>query len=136
MDNKKKLRQIAERQGFKVTYGPNFTFLFLGNKIILARKRGPKVTEWCFLHELGHAELSKRGERNHLLTLYRMLAMPTYKPTAAFFRDYLKMEWKAWEQGFKIAKREGIKIDEKGYWRHARKCYQTYVDHLEEVYED
>ena len=136
MDNKKKLRQIAERQGFKVTHGANFCFLFLGSKIILARKRGPKVTEWCFLHELGHAELCKKRERNHLLTLYRMLRMPKYKPTPAFFRDYLRMEWKAWEQGFKIAQREGIRIDEKGYWRHANKCYKTYVDNLEKVYED
>lgn len=136
MDNKKKLRQIAERQGFKVSYGQNFSYLFLGSKIILAKKKGPKVTEWCFLHELGHAELCSKRERNHLITLYRMLRMPAYKPTPAFFRDYLKMEWKAWEQGFKIAQREGIKIDEKGYWRHANKCYKSYVDHLEELYAD
>ena len=134
-NNMKQLKEIAKRQGFKVFTGSEFTFFFIGSKIRVGKGCGPKVTEWRFLHELGHAELCNAKDRHHLLTLYRILGMPSYKPTAAFYRDYLKMEWKAWEQGAKIAKREGIRIDETGYWRHAKACYQTYVDNLKDVYE-
>lgn len=134
-NNMKKLRQIAERQGFKVKRGKEFTFFFFGSTISVGRGCGPKVTDWRFLHELGHAELCKGKDRHHLITLYRLLRMPAYKPTDAFYRDYLKMEWKAWEQGMKIAKREGIKVDEKGYWKHAAGCYNSYVEHLRANFE-
>ncbi len=131
----RRLREIAKSKGFKVRSGKSFTIYFLSALITIDNRVGPNQWTWKMLHEMGHGELIMRRERMHMNTLLRMLNMPRYSPTDAFFRDYLKMEWKAWEQGLKIAKREGIKVNEKQYWRHAKKSYQTYVDNLRSHYE-
>lgn len=132
-DNMKKLREIAKREGFKLRSGKEFSFFFLGATIRVGKGYGPKVSTWRMLHELGHAELYRDRDWHHLITLYRIVK--EIEPSDAFYRDYLKMEWKAWEQGMKIAKREGIKVDETGYWKHAVGCYNSYVEHLRANFE-
>lgn len=134
-NTRKKLREIAKSKGFRTKAGADFKIVFFGATITTDNKLGPRVWEWRMLHELGHAELILRKERCHINTLVRVANMPDYKPTEAFYRDYLDMEWKAWEQGMKIAKREGIRVSEQGYWKHAKKCWQTYVDHLRSNFE-
>lgn len=136
MDQKKKLKKLARELGYSVRKGKDFQIFFgavHGKKLINTDpNRGPRVWEWRMLHELGHAELMARREKNHVNTFYRLyrIALEEYYPTEAFYREYLDMEWKAWAQGAKIAKREGIKINEKQYWRHAKKCWYTYVTGL------
>jgi hypothetical protein len=128
----KQLRSIAKKRGFNVRSGKDFSILFFGATINVDNNAGPRVWGWRMLHELGHAELIVRKETCHINTMLRLLKIHdgSYKPTEAFYRDYLNMEWKAWEQGMKIAKREGIRINEGQYWRHAKKCHGTYVKHL------
>lgn len=132
MDTKKKLREIAKKTGYRVRQGKHFQVFFGSATIKVDNAQGPRVWSWRMLHELGHAELMKRHEKNHINTFYRLykMSLEEYTPREAFYREYLQMEWKAWEQGLKIAKREGISINEKQYWRHARKCYLTYVRNI------
>jgi hypothetical protein len=128
--NKRKLRKIAKAMGFKTVSSDGFMIFFFGAKITTDRNVGPRIWEWRMLHELGHAELMLQKERCHVLTLRRWVKLGSRRPSEAFFRDYLNMEWKAWEHGLKIAEREGIKIHKGQYLRHARKCYGTYVRDL------
>lgn len=130
---KRQLRAIAKKLGYKTRRGDCFSVFMFGATITVDNRLGPRVWEWRMLHELGHAELFKRRERNHMRTMIRIVK-PGYVPTEAFYRDYLEMEWKAWEQGMKIAKREGFEVNEKQYWRHARKCWMTYVEGLRESF--
>ena len=140
MDQKRKLRKIGRNMGYKIRNGKNFQIFFgavHGKRLINTDPTvGPKVWEWRMLHELGHAELMGRKEKNHVNTFYRIykIALEEYTPTDAFYRDYLHMEWKAWEQGYKIAQREGIKLDKTGYWKHAKKCWNTYVKNLRNTF--
>jgi hypothetical protein len=131
------LKEIAKRNGMKVRRGKRFQIFFFSQLIEVDDKVGPNVWTWNMLHEMGHAELAGRRERCHINTIVRMVKMGIkgYRPTEAFYRDYIDMEWKAWEQGFRIAKREGIKVSESKYWIHARKCHKTYVDNLRDHYE-
>lgn len=130
------LKQIAKRNGLRVRKGKYFQIFFFSKLIEVDNEAGPNVWTWNMLHEMGHAELTIKRERCHMNTILRMinLAEGNYRPREAFFRDYLDMEWKAWERGLRIAKREGIKISEKKYWIHARKCYKTYVDNIRDHY--
>lgn len=140
MDQKKKLTAIARKAGCRVRKAKRFEIVFgVGSQmtIYVDHDRGPRVWEWSMLHEIGHAQLLGRRERSHINTFYRMFRMTffDYKPTEAFYREYLEMEWKAWEQGMKIAKKEGIRVNEKGYWAYARKCWKTYEDNLRSDFE-
>ena len=98
-NTRKKLKEIAKSKGFRTKAGSDFQIVFFGATITTDNNLGPRVWEWRMLHELGHAELILRKERCHINTLVRVANMPDYKPTEAFYRDYLDMEWKAWEQG-------------------------------------
>ena len=128
--NISKITQVAKREGFKIKLGKICAFNLLTSEIIMTLDDQVKETEWSLLHELGHAELCRHNDKHHTTTIKRLKSMPKYKPTEAFYRDFLQAEWKAWERGMKIAKREKIDISEKEYWEFANRNYQTYVDTL------
>jgi len=131
----RQLRDVAKRLGIRIRTGREFKVFFFTRTITVKKGAGPFVHTWATLHELGHAELIRRHEQCHLKTMVRLINMDEgYRPTEAFFRDYLNMEWKAWEQGMRIAKREGIRVNESQYWRHARKCHNSYVKHLRDQF--
>lgn len=133
-----KLIEVANHMGLHVWPDDRFAFVQMFafgttlEYITVDPSAGPNIWVWSVLHELGHAELTRRRERTHVKTTARDLkrTYANYKPTEAFYRDFLAMEWKAWEQGLRIARREGVNVNTKQYLTYAEKCWRTYVRHL------
>ena len=137
-----KLIEVANHMGLHVLPDDRFAFVQMFNAfgttleyITVVPDAGPNIWVWSVLHELGHAELTRRRERTHVKTTARDLkrTYANYKPTEAFYRDFLAMEWKAWEQGLRIARREGVNVNTKQYLTYAEKCWRTYVTYVRDL---
>lgn len=125
------LKDAARAYGYKMITDELFSHN--GKWMYIRTMRGKGPTRWicAVLHELGHAELTMLRDKPHIKTprLRGLLVDARYKPTAAYFKTLLRMEWGAWEQGWRLAQRLGIKIDETQYWTLAKRAYQTHVDY-------
>lgn len=126
------LKDAARAYGYKII--TDELFAHNARWKYIRTKTGAGETRWIcsVLHELGHAEMTMLRDKPHLKThkLRWLLVNARYKPTAAYFKAFLRMEWGAWEQGWRIAQRLGLKIDETLYWTYAKRFYQTHVDNV------
>jgi hypothetical protein len=104
-------------------------------KDIKIEKASYEEQTYIFLHELGHHQLRKNWLRFHreLPTMAIAEEHLYYTKDRRLVRrmDYmvshLEEEYKAWEEGFKLGERLGIRINEKKWTALKSKCLMSYI---------
>lgn len=127
--NRAALITAAHRIGFRVLYGEKFLASSSEGYVQTDERADPVAWTAQMLHELGHAELWLLRDKHHPRANQRLsMAVHHFRSISSALRAfYLRKEWKAWERGMIIARREGIRISERQYWAVARHYYGTYV---------
>lgn len=98
--------------------------------------RGKTTTGWIYsmLHELGHTVI--HGKKNFAEKYYRTYEIGGHVAIdLVASAQIMKEEIEAWDQGLKLAKKLGIKIDRKDYERYASKCLMNYMRSIPKMYD-
>jgi hypothetical protein len=110
-------------------------------KDIKIEKASYEEQTYIFLHELGHHQLRKNWLRFHreLPTMAIAEEHLYYTKDRRLVRrmDYmvshLEEEYKAWEEGFKLGERLGIRINEKKWTALKCKCLMSYIRYFASI---
>ena len=103
--------------------------------IYIEGKHGLEIKTYLMLHELGHHELRKDwktftkrfpatayAEEVHLITRDKK-----YKRRDTYVVASLEEEFAAWDEGLKLGKKLGIKINEDKWVEFKSKCLKSYI---------
>ena len=88
-----------------------------------------------FLHELGHHELRKNWDKFKKVLPITAEAEKEqirsgevkYKRRLIYNVSCMEEEFKAWDEGYKLGKKLGIRISDKKWYEYKSKCLMTYM---------
>ena len=105
--------------------------------IYIEGRYGVEIKTYLLLHELGHHEIRKdwkqfrkrlpasaKAERMHL-----KLNDKRYKRRDSYIVSSLEEEFMAWEEGFKLGERLGIRINMDTWIDFKSKCLKSYINY-------
>jgi hypothetical protein len=138
------LSEWAKKEGFKeVLFDHNDTSLIKWVKdslnepltIKIEGKYSYEEQTYILLHELGHHQLRKRWDKfNKLLPvlafaeeLHHYNKIVKYKRGLSYNISCLEEEFKAWEEGYKLGIKLGIKINDIKWNKLKSKCLISYI---------
>ena len=104
-------------------------------KDIKIEKAGYEEQTYVFLHELGHHQLRKNWTKFQkelpIMAIAEEHLYATRERKLLRRKDYnvshLEEEYKAWEEGYKLGVKLGIKINHKKWTALKGKCLMTYI---------
>jgi len=114
---------LLDDKGIAVAFGQDENNSY-GNKLITINTRqNLRYQLHTLLHEAGHALL-----RNNKKKYEKSFSMYSKRKSSKSYKlGVLKEEIMAWEQGYKLALKLGIVLNE-GWWKkHSEKCIYDYV---------
>lgn len=145
-------RALAQLKEYAVGEGyMNVTFTYKGvskitwsrstlnepNSIYIEGRHGLEIKTYLMLHELGHHEIRKdwkkfrrrfpataKAEQVHLKT-----KDTKYKRRDAYVVASLEEEFMAWDEGLKLGKRLGIKVNMDKWIDFKSKCLKCYINY-------
>ncbi len=93
---------------------------------------------YIFLHELGHHQLRKNWDKFHKLLPASAVAEEHLYWTRDrklirrqdYMVSHLEEEYKAWEEGYKLGEKLGIKINPNKWRALKSKCLMSYIRHF------
>lgn len=126
--NLNKLNKWSLRQGFTIYWGEEDAVLGQENQIHI--KRGKKEL-YALLHECGHViAFNKSNYSQKYQMILKSEENGNLRKTNRYKYEKMMEEILAWENGYKLAKKLKIKINEDDYFNEAAKWVGTYRRHL------
>ena len=145
-----KLVKYASKLGFQVTYTPeaatsqvllttkentNFPLNVPLEIIIKTNRKFPEHEIYDFLHELGHYNLCKNWKKYskeypliHKADYeYYENGVTKYRRRVGYYAEMMKDECDAWNEGLKIARKLGIKVNLSKYRKYSAESLAHYV---------
>ena len=129
--NSKKLKVIkkwVKEQGFTIqTDGKNEVDF---GEYVVSINKNEKHVNYSLLHECGHIIGDKKINRTDNEILDKGYVDVNFARTKLYKYKKLQEEMIAWEEGYKLSKKLGIKINKNKYDLFAAKHFNTYVKYL------
>lgn len=131
------LTEYAEKQGFTVNLNYHDVSIIKWRglnepkKILIEDSNSLEDKVYLFLHELGHNELRKNWVEyekvNPVAAFAEVIKHYKYRRRIEYYVCVIEEEYKAWDAGFELGNRLGIKIDDKRWNELRNKCLMTYI---------
>lgn len=139
-----RLTQWAYRQGYEeVTFDHNDTSeidwqyksLNTPKHIKIEGKYPIETKVYFLLHELGHHQLRKNWDKfkktlpaaAHAEHIHFVKKVGKYKRRVTYTVSCMEEEFKAWDEGYKLAQKLGVKINEQKWMALKSKCLISYM---------
>ena len=124
----KKITKWVESQGFTVRFSKCDEVNYTDREITLHHSQNKDKMIYSFLHECGHIIVSnKKSYKKNFKILNKAHIDGRHTKGNLFKYKQLREEILAWEKGFKLSKRLGIKINKEEYDKYASVCFKTYI---------
>jgi hypothetical protein len=124
----KKITKWVESQGFTVRFSKCDEVNYTDREITLYHSQNKEKMIYSFLHECGHIIVSnKKYYKKNFKILHKAHIDGRHAKSNLFKYKQLREEIQAWESGFKLSEKLGIKINKEDYDKYASKCFNTYI---------
>lgn len=123
----KKIEEWLNKKGFSlVLMGNTFDWMDFYNKDVYISTRQSKENQlYGLLHECGHVLIQSSPKYENRYPVINK-TNKKLRSTNNFKLEILKEEIEAWDRGKQLAKRLGIKINEKKFDKLSVKCLKSY----------
>ena len=124
----KKITKWVESQGFTVRFSKCDEVNYTDREITLHHSQNKDKMIYSFLHECGHIIVSnKKSYKKNFKIIHKAHIDGRHAKSNLFKYKQLREEIQAWESGFKLSEKLGIKINKEDYDKYASKCFNTYI---------
>jgi hypothetical protein len=131
MKDLKKIKEWVENQNFTIRDGREDFLDYSKKEIVLynGNWRSERDQVFTLLHECGHLVVSKKRSYERDYKSLNIANFVDARHTNSNMYKYKKLreEMMAWEEGYKLATKLGLEIDQEEYDKYASKCWMTYV---------
>lgn len=123
----KKIRKWIYKKGYTLRFGINDYVDYEKGEVSLRRNQSNII--FAALHECGHIVVSNKSnyDRNYKSIIKADNVDCRHYRSNLYRYKKIKEEIEAWEEGFKLSKKLGIKVDKDEYDKYASKYLITYT---------